>query len=103
MSVILDVDIIYEIIKQLKNKDLFNWLLMSKFWSEIAVSFLWSNPFQHRLNGEKYYSIIQTYINCFNEEERAELNLFLKESEVEVAYNFQTPFFEYGKYLKEFN
>src|SRR4051794_5065719 len=99
MSEILNVDIIHEIIKQIETKDLFNWLLVSKFWSEIAVSFLWRNPVQHRLNNDKCYLIIKTYINCFNEKERAELKLLEKNK----FDSQQTSFFEYGKYLKEFN
>ena len=91
MSGIINDDIIHEIIKQIENRYLFNWLLVNKFWSEIAVSFLWRNPVNYRLNKTKHHLIIQTYINCFNEEERAELNLLLKE--YEFAYYSMTPFF----------
>src|SRR5947207_1364703 len=102
MSPILVEDIIYEIIKQLEydESSLFNWLLVNKHWSNEAASYLCKNPFRFNKKSIKnYHRIIQTYITCFNEEERIGLNSHFKKI---IIYNYQTPFFEYGKYLKEF-
>ncbi|RIA87624.1 hypothetical protein C1645_827508 [Glomus cerebriforme] len=100
-DLILNVDVIYEIINQLKDDNfaLFNFLLVNKHFGEIAVSLLWKNPFQFcKINDNgKNYLIIQTYITCFNKKERIKATSILKN-----LNSYQTPFFKYGEYLKEF-
>ncbi|RIA87626.1 hypothetical protein C1645_827510 [Glomus cerebriforme] len=108
---ILNIDIIYEIVNQLKDNSfsLFNFLLVNKQICQIAVSLLWKNPFKFckfNINIDyKCYSIIQIYITCFNEEERTKINSIFDKvnfsTEFTKSYD-KTLLFEYGKYLKEF-
>jgi hypothetical protein len=108
---ILNVDIILMIITQLKDSDsLFQFLLMNKFFSQIAVSVLWENPFKYTIstlknNNYKNYLIIQTYIKSFNEEERNEINNILRRDEIKIEDKEQekSSYFLYGKYLRECN
>ena len=91
---ILNEDIIYDIIKE---------LLVNKHWNKVAASLLWINPFQFRNNDSQKYLIIRTIFPCFNKEERNITNSILKRDLDSLNdYKYQTPFFEYGKYLKEF-
>src|SRR5581483_5957750 len=98
----LNNDVIYEIIKQMKDDrhGLYNWLLVNKLWSKMTVSFLWENPFRFcKRNNQRYYSILETYIACFNENE---LYVFCTTLYDNSFVYYKTPFFEYGKYLKGF-
>ncbi|PKC08677.1 hypothetical protein RhiirA5_416613 [Rhizophagus irregularis] len=90
----LNPDILLEIVRELKDNrgSLFNFLFVNKFFCEVAVSVLWRNPFRYKVNS---YSIIQTYIKLFNEEERDEIDEFYNEQEKPLH-------FQYGKYLKVF-
>ena len=107
-NIILNDDIIYEIIKQLKI-DSFNWLFVNKHWSKITVTFLWENPFQF-CKPKKGFHLIRTYITCFNKEERSKLDSLFKVdycniysiNDCVVHDYYQKPFYEYGKYLNEF-
>src|SRR4051794_33368651 len=105
--IILNEDIIYEIIKQLKNDGFsaFNCLLVNKCWCRIVVSFLWKNPFQLCKNRKRYNLIVQAYIANFNEEDRNIFNTLLSKYQKDYtlnAHDYPATFFEYGKYLKEF-
>src|SRR3954447_7514920 len=104
--IVLNDDIIYEIIKQLKINR-FNWLLVNKRWSKITVSLLWKYPFQ-LCKTNKGFHLIRTYITCFNKEERINLDSFFKFfkkksiNDYVVHDYYPKPFFKYGKYLNEF-
>src|SRR5690349_11094390 len=109
-DLILNNDIIYEIIQQLGKKS-FNWLLVNRYWSKIAVIILWKNPFKI-CEVDKGHYLIRTYISCFNEEERTKFNGFIESRynnlprinvDNSVPRDHQTTFYEYGKYLEEFN
>ncbi|CAB4478952.1 hypothetical protein RhiirA1_475266 [Rhizophagus irregularis] len=108
---ILNSDIILEIIKNSKDNtgSLFNFLFVNKYFSKVAVSVLWENPFKYRnllSRDSQNYSIIQTYINFFNEEECNEINQIFKNINEVFKFNNEQEKslrFHYGKYLKEFN
>ncbi|PKY20932.1 hypothetical protein RhiirB3_524665 [Rhizophagus irregularis] len=102
-----NIDIIFEIINKLKNDgaSLFNFLLLNKQICELTIPILWENPFKFcNIKVEsKHYFIIQTYINCFNEDDHKKVISILN-SEFENYNENKIPLlFEYGKYLKEFN
>ena len=99
---ILNEDIIYDVIKELEYniKYLSKWLLVDKHWNKVTASLLWKNPFQFRNNDSQKYLIIRTYIACFNKEERNIISsIFKRDLNSLIDYEYQTPFFEYGKYL----
>ncbi|GBB92354.1 hypothetical protein RclHR1_00020057 [Rhizophagus clarus] len=103
---ILNADIISEIIEKLRDNgdSLFHFLCVNKFFSEIAVSVLWENPFKIRnIKNSKlrYYSIIQTYIQSSNEEDLNEINNLIN-GKIKFKNGGKPLFFQYGKYLKEF-
>src|SRR6266536_4076787 len=85
---------------------LFKFILVNRQIGEMAISILWKNPFNYQYlkihANEKYDFIIQTYINCFNEEEFAEINSLLMNSDLTIQSNKTSLLFDYGKYLKEF-
>ncbi|GBC47180.2 hypothetical protein GLOIN_2v1879307 [Rhizophagus irregularis DAOM 181602=DAOM 197198] len=102
-----NIDIIFEIINKLKDDgaSLFNFLLLNKQICELTIPILWENPFKFcNIKVEsKHYFIIQTYINCFNEDDHKKVISILN-SEFENYNENKIPLlFEYGKYLKEFN
>src|SRR4051812_26306926 len=101
--IFLNEDIIYDIIKELEYNIgyLSKWLLVNKHWNKIAAPLLWKNPFQFHKNESQNYLIIRTYIACFNKKERNKTNsIFKRDLNSLINYKYQTPFFEYGKYLK---
>ncbi|PKC60503.1 hypothetical protein RhiirA1_467924 [Rhizophagus irregularis] len=97
----LNSDILLEIVRELKDNrgSLFNFLFANKFFCEIAVSVLWSNPFRYKVGS---YSIIQTYIKLFNEEEQNEIKETLDKSFKFNNEREKQLHFQYGKYLKVF-
>ncbi|RGB25981.1 hypothetical protein C1646_771037 [Rhizophagus diaphanus] len=103
------IDIIFEIINELKDDgaSLFNFLLLNKQICKLTIPILWKNPFK-LCNIEvesKHYLIIQTYINCFNEDDHKKVISILKGLFNDLLYNEnEIPLlFKYGKYLKELN
>uniref|UniRef100_U9UHP7 RNI-like protein n=1 Tax=Rhizophagus irregularis (strain DAOM 181602 / DAOM 197198 / MUCL 43194) TaxID=747089 RepID=U9UHP7_RHIID len=101
-----NIDIIFEIINELKDDgaSLFNFLLLNKQICELTIPILWENPFK-LCNIEvksKHYLIIQTYINCLNEDDYKKFISILKRG-FKDHKNEIPLLFEYGKYLKEFN
>ncbi|RGB34616.1 hypothetical protein C1646_760325 [Rhizophagus diaphanus] len=118
-----NIDIIFEIIDKLKDDgaSLFNFLLLNKQICELTIPILWENPFKFcNIKVEsKHYFIIQTYINCFNEDDHKEVisilksefeNLLYSEYEIPLFFKYEKCneneiplLFEYVKYLKEFN
>ncbi|CAB5353226.1 unnamed protein product [Rhizophagus irregularis] len=97
----LNPDILLEIVRELKDNrgSLFNFLFVNKFFCEVAVSVLWRNPFRYKVNS---YSIIQTYIKLFNEEEQNEIKETLDKSFKFNNEREKQLHFQYGKYLKVF-
>ncbi|CAB4485672.1 unnamed protein product [Rhizophagus irregularis] len=97
----LNPDILLEIVRKLKDNrgSLFNFLFVNKFFCEVAVSVLWRNPFRYKVGS---YSIIQTYIKLFNEEEQNEIKETLDKSFKFNNEREKQLHFQYGKYLKVF-
>jgi hypothetical protein len=100
-------DCIYDILKYLKShrSTLYNCSLVNRFWCREAIPLLYANPF-HNLTNKKNYSIILTFILCFNKEEILLLKNKFKQnfviSKINIKDNYK-PLFKYIEYLETFN
>ncbi|EXX65715.1 uncharacterized protein OCT59_017936 [Rhizophagus irregularis] len=99
----LTSDCIEEILKSLDRENdqasLYSWTLVNRSWCQVAISLLWSHPFNNmRFDGndnEKGYLLIRTYISCLSDEATQQLI-----DEGHKIKNIKT-LFDYPTYLKE--
>ncbi|RGB33714.1 hypothetical protein C1646_761417 [Rhizophagus diaphanus] len=100
----LDDDCIYYIIKftQYNRSNLFNFLLVNRFWCKVTVPLLYTNPFSPNLKSKSKILIVKTFLLCLNEEEK--MYLIKQDNVCNMKIFFQNnnlkPIFEYPKYIK---
>src|SRR5437762_8121496 len=88
-NIILNDDIIFEVIEQLKNDSFssFNCLLVNKRWCRIVVSILWKNPFRLCKSKKGYHLIVKAYITHFDKEDRNIFNALLSRDQNDCMLN----------------
>jgi hypothetical protein len=77
----------------LDNQCLYSCLFVNKYWCSLSIPILWKDPFESICMRPK---LINTLLSCLNEEEISSL----------IPYainlpNYQSPLFEYGKYIRK--
>ncbi|GBB83142.1 hypothetical protein RclHR1_00010024 [Rhizophagus clarus] len=97
----LNMDIIYLILKELKNnkKAFCSCLLVNKSWSKIIIPFLWKNPWKYLEKAENEKLFLNVIISHLSDDSRDKLiqhTNFLKSS-------YRKPLFDYISFCKHLN
>ncbi|RIA97473.1 hypothetical protein C1645_752279 [Glomus cerebriforme] len=80
---------------------LFSCLFVNRAWCRKIVPILWARPKPLVYKERSSKSLIETYVSCFDEEEKA--ILFSEEELHSEHLELKSPLFEYAVYLKELN
>ncbi|CAG8456695.1 10351_t:CDS:1 [Funneliformis caledonium] len=76
-------------------------LFVNRAWCRKIVAILWARPRPLVYKERSSKSLIETYVSCFDDEEKA--ILFSEESSNKEYLELKSPFFEYSAFLKELN
>src|SRR5436305_6624444 len=79
----------------LDKKSLYNCLFVNRYYCKFTIPLIWKEPFIKPISERKCFSLINTLLSCFNEDEISSL--------IPCAMNFnnnQSPLFEYGKFVR---
>ncbi|CAG8508525.1 16195_t:CDS:1 [Gigaspora margarita] len=96
---LLSNEILQEIVKNLRQNDMFSCLLVSREWCKNTVSLLWQDPQLVRGKCNKYRVLARTYMLCFTREEKK----YLKNNGVPIppAPHRRPPTFDYPFFLRK--
>ncbi|CAG8588639.1 4560_t:CDS:1 [Cetraspora pellucida] len=101
----LPSETINEIFKKIDNQStLYSCLFVNRFWCRSVVPILWAkpNPLLFKTGSSK--SLIESYVSCFNQDERRILFSNDELSSVDDDFlHLPSPLFEYAAFLKELN
>ncbi|CAG8616886.1 1648_t:CDS:1 [Gigaspora margarita] len=101
----LPSETIGEIFKKIDNQStLYSCLFVNRFWCRSVVPILWARPNPPLYKTGSLKSLIESYVSCFNEDERRILfSNELSSGDDDDALHLPSPLFEYATYLKELN
>ncbi|PKY40942.1 hypothetical protein RhiirA4_395315 [Rhizophagus irregularis] len=97
----LPSETIYEIFKHIQHEPtLFSCLFVNRAWCRKIVPILWARPKPPIYKERASRSLIETYVSCFDDEEKS---ILLTEEDLSQMDRLKSPLFEYAVFLKELN
>ncbi|CAG8566988.1 hypothetical protein RhiirA1_511403 [Rhizophagus irregularis] len=104
MSELISPEILSEIFKFLYTKEegkinLFNCVLVNRYWCRTTIPILWLDPFSFFDNKMSLDGLISTYMACLTNKERRSL----EKQGIEVPKKVKSPSFDYISFLKNLN
>uniref|UniRef100_A0A1D1XPN3 SCF E3 ubiquitin ligase complex F-box protein grrA n=1 Tax=Anthurium amnicola TaxID=1678845 RepID=A0A1D1XPN3_9ARAE len=79
---------------------LYSCLFVNRTWCRKIVPILWARPKPLVYKESSSRSLIETYVSCFDKEEKA---ILFSEEDLSNAEHLKSPLFEYAVFLKELN
>jgi len=79
--------------------NLFNCVLVNRYWCRAAIPVLWSDPFRFFDYKKSLDGLISIYMACLTKKERRSL----KKQGIEVPLKVKSPSFDYISFLKNLN
>ncbi|PKK75364.1 hypothetical protein RhiirC2_736801 [Rhizophagus irregularis] len=97
----LPSETIYEIFKHIQHEPtLFSCLFVNRAWCRKIVPILWARPKPPIYKERASRSLIETYVSCFDDEEKS---ILFAEEDLSQMDRLKSPLFEYAVFLKELN
>src|SRR6266498_3596457 len=79
---------------------LYSCLFVNRAWCRKIVPILWARPKPPVYKESSSKSLIETYVSCFDKEEKA---ILFSEEDLSHTEHLKSPLFEYAVFLKELN
>ncbi|GBC09522.1 hypothetical protein RclHR1_08940007 [Rhizophagus clarus] len=97
----LPSETIVHIFKHIQHEPtLFSCLFVNRAWCRKIVPILWARPKPAVYKERASKSLIETYVSCFDNEEKA---ILFSEEDMSQMDHLKSPLFEYAVFLKELN
>src|SRR4051794_28000274 len=97
----LPSEIIVDIFKYIQHEPtLFSCLFVNRTWCRKIVPILWARPKPHVYKERPSKSLIETYVSCFDNEEKA---ILFSAEDLSQMDHLKSPLFEYAVFLKDLN